>query len=268
MFTIAAGAAGLNSASLREFPGVVDPPAKAHSDANVDAHGAVLQPSGPDTAWLATTPRRRRRTTRRCSPGAVPPTGSPRACSGGDQHLPADRRNGPPARRRSDAGHDTGTGCAVELVRYTVVAAAPPVPAGQKADEEEASAGGTGTASARAPGRRRERHRGRRCRSRPPRPAPRRRPSRPRPEAGAWRHDAGTGFGGLRGGLGDGHVTLPASAGCCPTAPVSAPAGGPSGRSRPGAARPDPPPRPSQAAAGHHRDRRQPEDDGEESGAA
>jgi len=40
------------------------------------------------------------------------------------------------------------TGCAVELVRYTVVLAASPVPDGQKADEEEASAGGTRIPSA------------------------------------------------------------------------------------------------------------------------
>ena len=56
MFTVVGGAAGLNSASLSELPGMVDPPEKAHWDEVRDAHGAALQPSGPDTTWLATTP--------------------------------------------------------------------------------------------------------------------------------------------------------------------------------------------------------------------
>ena len=35
---------------------MVAPPAKAHWEEIREAHGAVLHPLGPDTAWLATTP--------------------------------------------------------------------------------------------------------------------------------------------------------------------------------------------------------------------
>ena len=46
----------MNSESASEFPADVDPPANAHFGEICDAHGAVLQPLGPATTWLATTP--------------------------------------------------------------------------------------------------------------------------------------------------------------------------------------------------------------------
>jgi len=130
------------------FPAVVDPPAKYHWDAVWDAHGAMLQPPGPDTAWSATTPP-----PTNTNDEAVLPPGSPTA--GLTAALP---RAGTATRRLTvDDDPPPGDGptlvitplttSGVELVRKMVVDAAFPVPAAQKADDEYDPAGGTGTAS-------------------------------------------------------------------------------------------------------------------------
>jgi hypothetical protein len=56
MLTEASAAAGLNKERVKPYPGIVDPPAKAHRGEDCVAHGAVLQPLGPPTTWLTATP--------------------------------------------------------------------------------------------------------------------------------------------------------------------------------------------------------------------
>src|ERR1700676_2409457 len=99
--TTASVAAGLNKDRVSVLPAVVEPPANAHVGAIREAHGAMLHPLGPDTAWVATTPP-----PEKTNAVALDPAGSP------------------------PAGLTARTPRAGTLTRRRTVGTAPPVPAG------------------------------------------------------------------------------------------------------------------------------------------
>ena len=116
--TTASVAAGLNSDRVSELPDVVAPPAKAHSEAIREAHGAVVHPLAPETTWLATTPPPAKVKVEAVLPVGSPAVGSmvavPRA---GTVTVRCTVGTVPPVSAGATVVMDPVTGDRVELVR-------------------------------------------------------------------------------------------------------------------------------------------------------